>query len=174
MFQSYIPTWQLKSIYDLTPEQLHQHHISLVLTDLDNTLVPWNHKEKTPQLTKWMEKMRQAGIPVVVVSNNKNERVKKVVEPLGLDYIAQAKKPFTKGIEQALNRYHKQPKEAILVGDQLMTDIQAANHAHVRSVLVKPLVETDAWNTKINRCLEKMIKQRLAKQITWKWEERLI
>jgi len=44
-----------------------------------------------------------------------------------------------------------------MVGDQLITDIQAGNLAGVESVLVKPLVETDKWNTRINRFLEKII-----------------
>ena len=44
-----------------------------------------------------------------------------------------------------------------MVGDQLITDIQAGNLAGVKTVLVKPLVETDKWNTRINRFFEKII-----------------
>ena len=47
--------------------------------------------------------------------------------------------------------------QVMMVGDQLITDIQAGNLAGVESVLVKPLVETDKWNTRINRFLEKFI-----------------
>lgn len=174
MFQTYVPEWQLTTIYDLTPEQLKARHISLLLTDLDNTLVPWNHKEKTPRLTKWLQTMTEAGIQVVVISNNKDERVKKVVEPLGIDYIARAKKPFTKGIKQAMQRYHKTADEVVLVGDQLMTDIKAANTAGIHSILVKPLVDSDAWNTKINRGLEVLLRKAIGKQVQWRWEDRLI
>lgn len=45
----------------------------------------------------------------------------------------------------------------MMVGDQLITDIQAANLAGVESVLVQPLVKTDKWNTRINRFFEKII-----------------
>ncbi len=38
-----------------------------------------------------------------------------------------------------------------MVGDQLLTDVVASNVAGVRSILVQPLIETDAWNTRINR-----------------------
>jgi len=38
----------------------------------------------------------------------------------------------------------------------------AAHSAGVQSVLVKPLVTTDAWNTRINRFFEQFIKARLA------------
>lgn len=44
-----------------------------------------------------------------------------------------------------------------------MTDIAAANNAGIRSILVKPLVKSDAWNTKPNRMLEKIIKNNLIK-----------
>ena len=44
-----------------------------------------------------------------------------------------------------------------MVGDQLITDIQAGNLAGVESVLVKPLIQTDKWNTRINRFFEKII-----------------
>ncbi len=44
-----------------------------------------------------------------------------------------------------------------MVGDQLITDIQAGNLAGVGSVLVRPLVTTDKWNTRINRFFEKII-----------------
>ena len=44
-----------------------------------------------------------------------------------------------------------------MVGDQLMTDIRAAHRAGVKSILVKPLVKSDAWNTKFNRARERRV-----------------
>ena len=48
-----------------------------------------------------------------------------------------------------------------MVGDQLMTDIRAAKRAGVRSVLVQPLVTSDAWNTKFNRARERRVWRKL-------------
>ncbi len=45
--------------------------------------------------------------------------------------------------------------QVMMVGDQLITDIQAGNLAGVETVLVEPLIKTDKWNTRINRFLEK-------------------
>lgn len=36
-------------------------------------------------MRQWLHDLRDAGIPVVVVSNNKYERVKRAVENLGLN-----------------------------------------------------------------------------------------
>ena len=35
-----------------------------------------------------------------------------------------------------------------------LTDIKGANHAGIRSVLVKPILDSDAWNTRFNRMIE--------------------
>lgn len=173
MLKAFIPTWQLTSIYDLTPEVLAQHHIQCILTDLDNTLVPWDYKEKTEQLSRWLATMKEAGIHVIIVSNNNEERVSRVAQALGIDYVARAKKPLTSGIKKALAKSHCSYENTVMIGDQVMTDICAANHAHVRSILVKPLATNDAWNTKINRWLEKCVKKQLSCRVTWKWEDTL-
>ena len=61
-----------------------------------------------------------------------------------------------------------------MVGDQLMTDMWAANNAHVRSILVKPLIETDKWDTRINRFFERFVMQRLRRVYpTMTWQEDL-
>ena len=61
-----------------------------------------------------------------------------------------------------------------MVGDQLMTDMLAANTAGVRSILVKPLINTDKWDTQINRFFEKFVMKDLQKKYpNMKWQEDL-
>lgn len=169
----YKPTWQLKSIYDLTPEMLKKHHIQVILTDLDNTLLPWDKKENTERLSSWIQTMKSAGIQIVIVSNNNEERVKQVADALDVAYISRARKPFASGILKALAMTHQTKDHAVMIGDQLLTDIHAASSAHVRSILVKPLAQNDAWNTSINRFLEKRLKKWMSAQMKWQWEETL-
>lgn len=169
------PTWMVESIYDLSPEQLKKQGIKVVLTDLDNTLIAWDNPSGTPQLHEWLKEMKKAKIPVVVVSNNKHERIKKALDELSLPFIARALKPLTRGINVALKRYHVKSSEVVLVGDQLMTDVLAANNAQIKSILVRPLVDSDAWNTKINRFFERLVKKRLVKtnRLSTKWGHKL-
>ena len=42
-----------------------------------------------------------------------------------------------------------------------MTDIRAAKRAGIRSILVKPLITSDAWNTKFNRARERRVWKKL-------------
>ena len=61
-----------------------------------------------------------------------------------------------------------------MVGDQLMTDMLAANEAGVRSILVQPLLNTDKWDTRINRFFERLVWRQLKKQYPeLKWQEDL-
>ncbi|MFT9004683.1 MAG: YqeG family HAD IIIA-type phosphatase [Liquorilactobacillus hordei] len=164
MLTCFKPTWMISSIYEITPDEIKKMGIKVVLTDLDNTLIAWDNPDGTPELRKWLEVMNAEKIPVIVVSNNNKKRVEKAVEPLGLPFISRAMKPLTKGINEAKKKLNLEDSQIVLVGDQLLTDVAAANAAKIKSIWVKPLVETDAWNTKLNRFLEKIIKKRLQKK----------
>lgn len=144
----------VEAIYHITPEQLREQNIKAVLTDLDNTLIAWNNPDGTEELIEWISVMEDAGIPVVILSNNKAVRVERVAKVLHLDYVSRALKPTTIGFKKACKKLNLSTDEIIMVGDQVMTDIWGANLAGVRNVLVKPILDTDAWNTRFNRFVE--------------------
>jgi hypothetical protein len=171
MFSNYKPTWMVDAIYNVTPEQLKKHGIKAVLTDLDNTLIAWNNPDGTEELREWLEAMRIAEIPVVVVSNNNDERVTRAVEPFGLEFVARALKPLSRGINRACKNLNVDKNQVVMIGDQIMTDIRAANRAGVRSILVRPVIETDSWKTQFNRFMERRImKYLLKKNPEMKWQ----
>lgn len=175
MFSKFKPTWMLEAIYQLTPEQLAKHNIKAVLTDLDNTLIAWNNPDGTKELLHWIETMKEAGIPVIVVSNNKAERVDRAISHLGLAYVARALKPLAKGMNEAAVKLGLPKNELVMVGDQVMTDIRAANGAGIRSILVQPIVQSDAWNTKPNRAMEKVVMKSLKRNHSdMEWRSELI
>lgn len=161
MLNVFKPTWMLEKIYLLTPEQLEQHNIRAIITDLDNTLIAWNHPDGTPELHEWLKKMKAADIPVIILSNNTNRRVRRVAEQFGIQYHAPALKPSRRGYRYALRKLDMRASEVALVGDQVMTDIFGANRAGIRSILVMPIVENDAIFTKMNRMLEQAIFKKL-------------
>ncbi|MCM0583333.1 YqeG family HAD IIIA-type phosphatase [Weissella diestrammenae] len=171
MTEKFTPTWLVSAIYNLTPEQLKAQGIKAVLTDLDNTLIAWNNPDGTEELRQWLAAMAAAKIPVMIVSNNSATRIARVAEPLGLPFVSRALKPMTKELNLALKMLNLNANDVIMVGDQLMTDIWAANNVGVRSVLVQPLIETDQWNTKINRFIEKGVKKSMLKnhqELNWR------
>ncbi|WP_049098638.1 YqeG family HAD IIIA-type phosphatase [Enterococcus faecalis] len=171
MFSKYKPTWMIDAIYKINPAQLKKLGIKAVLTDLDNTLIAWNNPDGTEELKTWLLEMKNAGITVLVVSNNKDSRIKRVVEKFDLDYVARALKPTARGFKLAEKKLGLKPSEMLMVGDQIMTDIRGANAAGIRNVLVQPIVDTDGWNTRINRFFERKIMKYLSKkhpEMTWR------
>ncbi|HEM5957906.1 TPA: YqeG family HAD IIIA-type phosphatase [Streptococcus suis] len=160
--ENYMPDFALEKAYDVTVESLKKHGIKVVFVDLDNTLIAWNNPDGTSEMRQWLHDLQDAGIPVVVVSNNKYERVKRAVEKFGIEFEAFALKPFTFGINRALKRFDVQPYEVVMIGDQLMTDIRAAKRAGLKSVLVKPLLKTDSINTQINRWRERRTMKKIS------------
>ncbi|MBA5271846.1 YqeG family HAD IIIA-type phosphatase [Enterococcus hirae] len=157
MFSKYKPTWMVDAIYKITPAQLKNLGIKAVLTDLDNTLIAWNNPDGTEELLDWILEMRNAGIPVVVVSNNSSERIARAIDKFELTYVARALKPLAVGMNRAKKMLNLSDDEIVMIGDQIMTDIRAANRSGIRSILVKPIIETDSWKTRFNRFWERKI-----------------
>jgi len=143
MFSSLIPKFRVKSIFDLTPERLRKHGISLVLTDLDNTLAPYSGQEPSDRLIKWKDELSVAAIDIFIVSNTKTERAKKFSALWGVPYIDSAKKPKPHALIKAARIMDREPEETLLVGDQIFTDIWGANRAGMLSVIVEPLKLTN-------------------------------
>lgn len=170
MFSNYKPTWMVEAVYKITPAQLKNNGIKAILTDLDNTLIAWDNPDGTEELKSWLLEMKNAGIPVVVVSNNNDRRVARAVKPFGLLYVPRALKPFSAGIKRGYQKLGVTKDEVVMVGDQIMTDIRGANRAGVKSILVRPVVRTDSWKTQINRFFERRImKYLLKKNPEMKW-----
>ena len=140
------PRYTIDTIYHLDPKQLKKMGIKAIFSDLDNV-----------EMKQLNECLAKDGIRLVVISNNNAERIGKVLNPYHISFIAKARKPLPIGINKELKALNLQKDQVLMVGDQLITDIQAGNLAGVATILVKPLVETDKWNTRINRFFEKFI-----------------
>lgn len=168
------PDWLLKSIYDLQPIDLKRNQINTILTDLDNTLIAWHEPQSSARLRNWLALMKQSHIQVIVISNNNQQRVARAVADLQVPFIHSAMKPLPFGIKKALKQFQLDPAHTIMVGDQLLTDIQAGRAAGVRTVMVKPLVETDSRITHFSRTMEGIIMKRYHRQHpNLKWQEHL-
>ena len=133
------------ALTDITPELLHSRGIQLLMLDFDNTIVPYTTDVPKPLMEAWLKKMAEGDIPICVVSNSKNDRVKRFCRQYGIDCITHAKKPFTKGIRECLQKYGIAPEKAALVGDQIYTDTLGANAAGITSILVTAIDNHNFW-----------------------------
>ena len=150
-----LPRLMTDKLTDITPELLRKRKLRLLMLDFDNTIVPYTTTVPTPEMEKWLAEMGALpDIRLCIVSNSHNDRVPKFCRERGLDVITHAKKPFSKGIRECLEKYGIPAAEAALVGDQIYTDTLGANGAGVTSILVKAIDNHNFW-LKARHVLEK-------------------
>lgn len=143
---SLLPKRMTKALTDVTPELLRSQNIRLLMLDFDNTIVPYTTDVPTQAMEHWLKNMNaQEDIQVCIVSNSHNDRVPAFCEKYGLDCITHAKKPFSRGIRQCLEKYGIPAGQAALVGDQIYTDTLGANCMGVASILVKAIDNHTFW-----------------------------
>ena len=140
MSYSPIPDHFFTRLTDLTPGFLLSHGVTLLMVDLDNTISPYGKDDgPTDDMCAWADMMKQARIDLFIVSNNKSDRPKVFADALDMPYVKRARKPFSIGVKKALQIAEKTPQEAALAGDQIYTDVMAANGCGVMSILIEPL-----------------------------------
>ena len=171
VFNRFLPNAHVKSIFDIQPETLKAQGIKGVITDLDNTLVAWDVKDATPEVVRWFQLMKDHDIKVTILSNNNLERVKLFSDPLGTPYVYSARKPLKKAFKKVAKEMNLKREEMVVIGDQLLTDVLGGNSAGFATILVVPIVQSDAKITKFNRRIERMILNYLRKKGKISWEE---
>jgi HAD superfamily phosphatase (TIGR01668 family) len=168
MFQRLLPDQLVNTVYDIDLDALKERGIRGIITDLDNTLVSAHTPLATPELIAWLEKVRQAGFLVVVLSNNNSERVARFAEPLGIPFIPAARKPMSGAFRRALALLKLEPGQAVVVGDQMLTDILGGRRMGLHTILVTPIAPgEEGLGTQINRRIEKIALSRLRKRGLW-------
>ena len=171
MYNYFLPGEYVKDIFHIQPEKLKEKGVKGIITDLDNTLVAWDRPDATPEIIDWMTSMQDAGIQVTIVSNNNEPRVKTFCEPLGIPFICDARKPMRKSFKKALSTMGIQKEQAVVIGDQLLTDILGGNRQGLHTILVVPVATSDAAITQFNRKIERKIMAGLKRRGMIKWEE---
>lgn len=164
MLKQFTPTWIVESVFDLDFKKMKEAGITTILSDLDNTLIAWNNPESTVEARLWTEELKKEGFNLMIVSNNNRDRIQVVAEALEVPFISRAMKPLTFALSKARSEFKVPKEQVVMIGDQLMTDIQAANYYGIKSILVKPIVETDAKTTAFNRFVERQLKKMLEKK----------
>lgn len=127
-------------IFEIDPAALKSRGITLLLADLDNTLVPYGVPLPTDAVREWNERLKVAGVTLFVLSNNRHaDRPRIFSEGLGVPFVGHAGKPGTAGFVKAMEQMGVSPKQTAIVGDQIFTDILGGSRAGVTTILVKPI-----------------------------------
>lgn len=173
--RNYIPNEFEESIYEIDFLNLYEKGIRLLLIDIDNTLASYTTPLPTTENQELIEKLREIGFEVILISNNNKKRVSKFARGFkDIEYVHFALKPLKRGYKKALKKASKpyEKEEVASIGDQLMTDIKGTNKMGFYSILVRAIeIKTDVITTKINRFFERRKLKRIKKKYKDLYEE---
>jgi hypothetical protein len=150
------PTYVFNDVTEITPEFLRKKGIKGLLLDLDNTLTTHNNPVPPQSSLDWLDTMRAAGIRLMIVSNNKAERVTPFANELKLDFESRGAKPLTFGYTRAIKRMGLGKREVAAVGDQIFTDVLGSNLKGIRSIFVFPIQPETSLPFRFKRTVEKL------------------
>lgn len=152
----FAPKRYVASVERIDLDELKAAGKRVILLDRDNTLVPRDRKTAPDSVAAWLAAARSRGFGLYMVSNNwHRDQVSRSAGELGMGFISCAMKPAPFALKAALKRLGASPEEAVIIGDQLYTDVWAGNLAGVDSILVKPQTHVDLWYTHIFRIFER-------------------
>lgn len=164
MYELLCPRIIVKTLYDIELQILLDQGIKGIIFDLDNTIIPWDQPEMSPEIIQWLQGVVAQGFKLCLVSNNMDKRVKKIADIFNIPFVARAYKPAKTGFRQAIFRMELSPSQVAVVGDQLFTDVLGGNRLGLCTIWVAPLTTKEFIGTKITRRLEKIAIRMLRKK----------
>ena len=164
MFKSFIPFAHAQSVYEIPADFYKKQGVNVLLIDLDNTLDSYRLSTPTERAANLLASLKESGLKIVIVSNNRGKRVNSYASASGCPCIYSAHKPFSRKIRKFLKENGYQPEETMLVGDQLLTDVLVGKGAHLRVVLTEKVVKEDQFTTHFNRLIDRPIRKHLKKK----------
>ena len=144
------------STYEIDFEAFYKKGMRGVIFDIDNTLVPHDAPadERAVQL---FERLHRTGYGTMLLSNNKERRVKLFAGRVRTDYLYKAGKPKRAGYRKAMERMGTTKESTLFVGDQLFTDVWGARRCGIYAVLVKPIHPKEEIQIVLKRYLERLV-----------------
>lgn len=170
--EKFIPNEFHNSFFDIDFNALYTKGYRTILSDLDNTLISYDDHKPTDELLEKFKELEEIGFEFRLISNNVPDRIKVFCEGVDVVGFGNARKPLLFGIKKAFNSIDNgELDRTIIIGDQIMTDIWAANRFDAYSILVNPIKKkTEKWYTKINRKIEQKMLKKIQNRYPAKWD----
>ncbi len=156
ILERFYPDVYLDSAYEIDYEGLYEQGYRGVIFDVDNTLVPHGAPADARSIALF-ERLRNIGYESMLLSNNKEPRVKMFNDKVHSRYIFKANKPSPTNYRKAMEEMGTTSGTTIFVGDQLFTDVWGAKKAGIKSYLVKPIHPKEEIQIVLKRYLEKIV-----------------
>ena len=155
------PDLHFKNVIEIDPQLFVDKNIKFIIFDIDNTLAEFNNPNLFDGVRGWLDRVQGAGIKCCLASNNRRERVEEFNRQLGFYALWRAAKPFSIMLRRAVKKHGFTTSETCVIGDQIFSDIMAANLGGMTSVLVDPLSDINEGKfVEFKRWLERHLAHR--------------
>lgn len=161
MFDKFVPDIYTKSIYTIDYKGLKKKKIKCLIFDLNNTLAPLTLKVPNKKLIDLFEDLKEMKFKIYIVSNSTRKRVEPFKNILCVDSSYLSMKPMLRKFKKIFDINEYKDNEIAVIGDEIMTDIWAANRMNFVSILVNPIGTKEYVSTKIGRYFENFIIEKL-------------
>lgn len=156
LLKTFYPSEIQDSTYVIPFKEWEKRGYKGVIFDIDNTLVPHGVAADERSIALFQE-LKSLGFSTILLSNNKEPRVKSFAGQVESPYIYKAGKPALKNYYKAMEVMGTNPETTLFVGDQLFTDVWGAKRAGIYSILVKPIHPKEEIQIVLKRYLEKIV-----------------
>lgn len=157
MFKKFYPDYRFKTIHDIPDEFFCNNNIKFAILDIDNTLVAYTSPLPDESAKSFLARLDMLGITYCFVSNNHTERVEQFCEKTDILRIADAHKPLLGSVRRAMRLIGADKGNTALIGDQIFTDVYAANRAGLCSVMVDPIEAKETPFFGFKRAMERVV-----------------
>ncbi|MBR1796617.1 MAG: HAD family hydrolase [Clostridiales bacterium] len=158
IFAAMKPHMVCKSVYDIPLTELKAQGKTLLLLDFDNTLGPDHATEPDEYAYNFISKLKEEGFKCCLVSNAKSGRSSGIAKLLDIPCVTYAHKPRPDGVYRALKLMDEAPDNAVMIGDQVFTDVIAGRLAPVYTILVEKYSPKEIWYMVLKRPFEKLVR----------------
>ncbi len=167
LLRPFCPISALEDLWAVPLEGLRARGKKLILLDVDNTLVAWRSEDVQLEVFEWVRQAREVGFELCILSNTRHpERLARLSEKLGIPTERGRFKPSRAMYLAALRRFGVQASEAVMIGDQIFTDVLGANRSGVEAIWVRQLSHREFHGTKVSRFFERRLRGLLYKALS--------
>ncbi len=156
MLERFYPDIYISSTYQIDFQSYYDSGYRGIIFDIDNTLVTHGAPADTRSV-ELINKLKNIGFEILLLSNNKEPRVKMFNDAVSVKYIFKAGKPASKGYRKAMELLGTDTYTTLFVGDQLFTDVWGARNTGIFSILVQPIDKKEEIQIVLKRYLEKLV-----------------
>ncbi len=156
MLQSFYPDCHMSSAYDIDFKKYYESGYRGIIFDIDNTLVCHGAPADERSIAL-IHTLKEMGYRIMLLSNNKEPRVKMFNDAVQVSYIYKAGKPGRAGYRKAMEFMQTDEKNTLFVGDQLFTDVWGAKRTGIYAILTQPIDPKEEIQIVLKRYLEKIV-----------------